>query len=178
VLLEPWAASSATDLVDVMLDVDTVTYLPGDLLTKIDIATMAYSLEARSPLLDHQFLELAASLPAAMKVKGGEKKVALRAALRAWLPDNVLDRPKQGFEAPVSEWLRTDLRPLVHEVVLGSRALERGWFDAGYVRRLVDRHLAGAEDNAKGIWTLLMLELWRQEFVDNRPARPAGMARA
>lgn len=178
VLLGPWRASSATNLVDLMLDVDTATYLPGDLLTKMDIATMAFSLEARSPLLDHQFLELAASLPAEMKVKGGEKKVGLRAALRAWLPGEVLDRPKQGFEVPVAEWFRAELRPLVYDVVLGRRALDRGYFDRGYVRRLVDRHTAGLEDNAKGIWTLLMFELWHEEFVDGPRSRPGRLSRA
>ncbi len=168
IILEPWRESEGSDLLDVMLDVDTATYLPGDLLTKMDIATMAFSLEARSPLLDHELLELAASLPADMKVKGGEKKVALRAALRAWLPDQILDRPKQGFELPVAEWLRTDLRDQVYDVVLGRRAANRGYFDERYVRSLVDGHVSGAHDNAKGIWTLLMFELWHQEFVDGR----------
>ncbi len=171
-LLGPWARSSATALVDVMLDVDTQTYLPGDLLVKMDIATMAFSLEARSPLLDHQFLELAASLPASMKVQGTQKKVGLRAALRPWLPDDVLDRPKRGFEAPVADWLRGELRRPVEEVLLDPATIGRGYFRAPYVRRLLDRHTAGLQDNSKGIWTLLMLELWHQEMVDRRPLSP------
>jgi asparagine synthase (glutamine-hydrolysing) len=175
VILEPWRRSSASDLVDVMLDVDIATYLPGDLLTKMDIATMAFSLEARSPLLDHEVLELAASLPPQLKVNGKEKKVALRSALRAWLPDEVLDRPKQGFEVPIAEWFRTDLREQVYDVVLGPRATGRGYFERRYVERLVDRHISGADDNAKGIWTLLMFELWHQEFVDSRPATAPAM---
>ena len=94
-----------------MLEVDVNTYLPGDLLTKIDIATMAYSLEARSPLLDHELMELAASLPADLKARGGQRRWILRGALRGWVPDEILDGRKQGFELPVSGWLRADLRP-------------------------------------------------------------------
>jgi asparagine synthase (glutamine-hydrolysing) len=176
VLLGPWRESSGRDLVDVMLDVDTKTYLPGDLLVKMDIATMAFSLEARSPLLDHDFLALAASLPAEMKVRGGEKKVGLRAALRAWLPDDILDRPKQGFEVPVSDWFRGELRPYVQDVLMDPVAAGRGYFRESYVRRLLDRHVQGLEDNSKGLWTLLMFELWHREFVDHRPSAhvPAG----
>lgn len=173
VIARPWRESSASSLVDVMLDVDIQTYLPGDLLTKMDIATMAFSLEARSPLLDHEFLEMAASLPADMKVRGGEKKVALRAALRPWLPDDILDRPKRGFEVPVADWLRTDLRGYAREVLFDGAARERGWFKEDYVRRIEARHASGADDNSKGLWTLLMLELWQREFVDRRPTVPA-----
>jgi asparagine synthase (glutamine-hydrolysing) len=176
VVTRPWRHSTAGSLIDVMLDVDIQTYLPGDLLTKMDIATMAFSLEARSPLLDHEFLEMAASLPPEMKVRGGEKKVALRAALRPWLPDDILDRPKRGFEVPVSEWLRGDLRTYVREVLLDGTARRRDWFQADYIRRLEQRHAAGADDNSKGLWTLLMLELWHREFVDHPPAAsPSGV---
>jgi asparagine synthase (glutamine-hydrolysing) len=183
VIGRPWRESSARSVVDVMLDVDIQTYLPGDLLTKMDIATMAFSLEARSPLLDHEFLEMAASLPAEMKVRGGEKKVALRDALRPWLPGEILDRPKRGFEVPVSEWLRGELRPFAREVLLDGTARERGWFQDGYVQQLERRHASGAEDNSKGLWTLLMLELWHRQFVDgpraganSSPPPPAGLA--
>ena len=169
VIGRPWRESSARSLIDVMLDVDIQTYLPGDLLAKMDTATMAFSLEARSPLLDHEFLEMAAALPEEMKVRRGEKKVALRAALRPWLPDDILDRPKRGFEVPVAEWLRTELRPFAREILLDGAARRRGWFRHGYVRQLEQRHASGAEDNSKSLWTLLMLELWHQEFVDRPP---------
>jgi len=169
VLLEPWRTTTASSLVDTMLDVDTATYLPGDLLTKIDIATMAFGLEARSPLLDHEFLELAASIPSEFKVSGGRQRIAFRDALRAWLPGELLDRPKQGFEVPVADWLRNDLRSETEALLLGPEARERGWFRAPYVRRLLDRHVEGLADNSKAIWTLLMLELWMQEVVERRP---------
>lgn len=170
VLLEPWRESTGAALVDIMLDVDTRTYLPGDLLVKMDIATMAFSLEARSPFLDHELLELAASLPATLKVRGAETKVGLRDALRPWLGDEVLDRPKRGFEAPVSEWLRSELQDEVRDILLEAPARARGYFREPYVRELLDRHATGAEDNSKGIWALLMFELWHRTFVDTRVA--------
>ena len=106
----PWQDASGDDVLDVMLEVDVNTYLPGDLITKIDIATMAYALEARSPLLDHELMEFAASIPAELKVRGREKKWIFREALRGWLPDEILDRPKQGFSVPIADWFRNDLR--------------------------------------------------------------------
>ena len=95
------ARPAARSLLDQLLEVDATVYLPGDLLTKIDIATMAYSLEARSPLLDHEFMELAASIPPEHKASGAQRKIALKGALRGWLPDAILDGRKQGFELPV-----------------------------------------------------------------------------
>ena len=110
VMASPWRASDADSVLDVMLDVDIETYLPDDLLVKMDIATMASSLEARSPLLDHELMEFAASLPANCKVRGRETKVALRGALRGWIPDEVLDAPKRGFRLPLGDWFRGELR--------------------------------------------------------------------
>jgi asparagine synthase (glutamine-hydrolysing) len=175
VIAEPWRASTADDLVDRMLDVDVSTYLPGDLLTKMDIASMAHSLEARSPLLDHEFMEYAASLPPELKLRGQERKVGLRAAFRGWVPDEILDGRKQGFELPVAEWFRTDLRGYARDVLLDRGTIDRGYFDRGYVEEILDRHASGAEDNSRGIWTLLMFELWHREFVDSA-ARPAAAA--
>ncbi len=174
VITEPWRRSSASDLVNVMLDVDTATYLPGDLLAKMDIATMAFGLEARSPLLDADFLALAATFPGDFKATARHTKVALRAALRPWLPGEILDRPKQGFEVPVAEWLRGDLRQYLTDVLFDPAATARGYFESGYVRTLVDRHLSGADDHAKALWTLLMFELWHQELVDRRPTPAAA----
>ncbi len=121
-------AASGGDVVDRMLEVDVNTYLVGDLIAKVDIATMAHGLEARSPLLDPELMQFAASLPARMKVRGREKKWILRRALRGTLPDDLLDRPKQGFSVPLSTWLRGDLRPWAAEILLdretiGSRVL-------------------------------------------------------
>jgi asparagine synthase (glutamine-hydrolysing) len=165
-----WRESSATSVLDRMLDVDVEHYLPDDLLTKVDIATMAFSLEGRSPLLDHELLEFAAELPPRLKIRGGRKKVALRRALRGWVPDEVLDAPKRGFEPPLAEWLRGELRGYACEILLDQTTRRRGQFRTEYVRELLDRHAQGIEDHAQGIWTLLMLELWQREFVDRSPA--------
>lgn len=163
---ELWEQASGRDVIDIMLEVDVNSYLPGDLITKIDIATMAYALEARSPLLDHELMEFAASIPADMKARGREKKWIFRQALRGWIPDDILDRPKQGFSVPIGEWLRADLRPLLHDVLLDRRTLERGYFRADRVRAMISRHEAGADSESKPLWAMFMLELWHREFVD------------
>lgn len=169
----PWRESGAGEIVDRMLDVDTQTYLPDDLLTKMDIATMASSLEARSPFLDHQLMEFAASLPADLKVRGRETKVILRSALRGWVPDEILDAPKRGFRLPLGDWFRGELRGYTRDVLLDARAAGRGYFDQSYVRELLDRHGNGVQDHSQGIWTLLMFELWHREFVDG-PQAPSS----
>jgi asparagine synthase (glutamine-hydrolysing) len=161
-----WAAASGASVVDRMLEVDAGSYLVDDLIAKVDIATMAHALEARSPFLDHQMMELAASIPAEYKVRGGEKKWILREALRPWLPGEILDRPKQGFSVPLSSWLRTDLQGWARDILLDPSSLGRGYFEPAEVNRLLDRHGAGADGDAKRIYSLLMLELWHREFVD------------
>jgi asparagine synthase (glutamine-hydrolysing) len=162
----PWAAASGTHPVDVLLEVDSSTYLPDDLIAKIDIATMAHALEARSPFLDHEMMEFAASIPADLKVHGSEKKWILREALRAWLPGDILDRPKQGFSVPMAAWLRGELAPVVRDVLLDPGTLARGYFREGAVQGALGRLDAGADGEAPRIWALLMLELWHREFVD------------
>jgi asparagine synthase (glutamine-hydrolysing) len=161
-----WAAASGDSLVDRMLEVDASTYLVDDLIAKVDIATMAHALEARSPLLDHELMELAASIPGHLKVRGGEKKWIFREALRPWLPSEILDRPKQGFSVPLSSWLRSDLQGWARDILLDPATLDRGQFEPAAVRGLLDRHAAGADGDAKRIYSLLMLELWQREFVD------------
>jgi asparagine synthase (glutamine-hydrolysing) len=166
VIAGPWRSSDARSLIDVMLDVDVQTYLPDDLLVKMDIATMASSLEARSPLLDHELMEFAASLPANCKVRGREKKVALRAALRGWIPDEIVDAPKRGFRLPLGDWFRCELHDYASDVLLDRQAVGRGYFREEYVRDLLQRHNAGVQDHSQGIWSLLMFELWHQTFID------------
>jgi asparagine synthase (glutamine-hydrolysing) len=136
----------------------------------MDIATMASSLEARSPLLDHELMEFAASLPAGFKARGRETKVALRGALRGWIPDEILDAPKRGFRLPLGDWFRGDLRHMASDILLDRRALDRGFFRPEYVSELLDRHVNGVQDHSQGIWTLLMFELWYQEFIDRMPS--------
>jgi asparagine synthase (glutamine-hydrolysing) len=171
-----WSATSGAAVVDKMLEVDVATYLAGDLIPKIDIATMAYGLEARSPFLDHELMELAAAIPAGLKVRGREKKWILRHALRAWLPDDILDRPKQGFSVPLSAWLRGELRGWSRDVLMDPATLARGLFEPRSMQGLLARHDRGADADAPRIWALLMLELWLREYIDApvRRALPAA----
>ena len=170
-----WDGADAVDLLDRLLAVDVEVYLPGQLLHKIDIATMAHSLEGRSPLLDHELMEYAASLPPELKLRGREKKVALRGALRGWVPDEILDAPKKGFRLPVADWFRGELRVYARDVLLDPAATARGYFREPYVRELLDRHASGVEDNSLGIWNLLNFELWHRELVD-RPQSATAVA--
>jgi asparagine synthase (glutamine-hydrolysing) len=158
-----WANADADGLVDHMLATDSELYLPGDLLAKVDIASMHYSLEARCPLLDHELMELAASAPPELKVRGREKKVGFRAALRGWVPDEILDRPKRGFELPVADWLRGELGSFARDVLLDPQTRQRGLLNPAYAGDLVTRHIEGREDHSRQIWTLLVLELWQRE---------------
>jgi asparagine synthase (glutamine-hydrolysing) len=161
-----WENADADGLVDHMLATDSELYLPGDLLAKVDIASMHYSLEARCPLLDHELMELAASAPPELKVRGTEKKIGFRAALRGWVPDEILDRPKRGFELPIADWLRGDLGSFARDVLLDPQTRQRGLLNPDYAGDLVERHLEGREDHSRQIWTLLVLELWQRESKD------------
>jgi asparagine synthase (glutamine-hydrolysing) len=172
-----WAASPAGDLLDVMLDVDVQTYLPDDLLVKIDIATMAYSVEARSPLLDHRVMELAASLPASYKLgPGGVTKRVLKEAFRDDLPDDILDRPKKGFGVPLRHWFRDELRDMPREMLLDPGARTRAWLEPSEVERLIEEHRDERADHSLRLWTLLMLETWHREVVD--AAAPVAVSSA
>jgi asparagine synthase (glutamine-hydrolysing) len=148
-------------------------YLPQDCLVKMDIASMANSLEARSPFLDHRLVEFCASLPSAYKLRGRTSKWLLRRLMKDRLPPAILSRPKMGFGVPVGEWLRGDLRPLLDDTILSQRAQHRGYFRPEAVRAIVDEHLARRADRTPHIWSLLMLELWFRTFID----APIGSAR-
>ena len=166
------------DRLDAMLDTDVHHYLPDDLLVKMDVATMAHSLEARSPFLDHELMEFAARLPSPLRLGPAGSKVLLRQALRGVLPDEILDRPKMGFGVPLAEWLRTSLRELLVDTVTSARALGRGLFSPDAVRALVAGHLAGEDAGRSVLWDLLMLELWHRRFIDASPAVPGRRVEA
>ena len=154
------------DIVDRALGADTYNYLPNDLLVKVDIASMAVSLEARSPFLDHRVMEFAASLPATFKLKGLTTKYLLKRALGGLVPEENLTRSKMGFGVPISHWLRNELKGFLEENILSDKANGRGYFKPEAVRHLVDQHARGRRDYSHQLWTLLMLELWHKEFVD------------
>jgi asparagine synthase (glutamine-hydrolysing) len=156
------------DLVDAPLGADVSTYLPDDLLVKVDIASMAHSLEARSPMVDHVFMEFAARLPSSLKLRGRTGKYIFRTALRGRLPDAIVDRPKMGFGVPIERWFRVELRELAYDTLLGRAATQRGLFHPGAVRRLLDEHVAGRRAGHSLLWALLMLELWFERFIDER----------
>ncbi|MEV7006435.1 asparagine synthase (glutamine-hydrolyzing) [Streptosporangium sp. NPDC051022] len=161
-LLETVFESSTADThLGRIMDVDTVTYLPGDLLVKVDISTMANSLEARSPFLDHHLMEWAAGLPTALNLRRGQTKLLLKRAVAPWLPAELLRYPKQGFGVPLASWLRGELRELAHDVLTDDTARNRGVFRPAAVRGLLRRHIEGADHSGR-LWTLLQFELWHR----------------
>ena len=137
---------------------DLKFWLPGDILTKVDRTSMAVSLEAREPLLDHRLVELAASLPQSSRVRGGEGKVALKRSMEGVLPNDILYRRKQGFVLPIAQWFRSDLAGAAREAARSERLLDTGWFDATGLSRLAEDHIAGRRDHARELWQLLMLD--------------------
>jgi asparagine synthase (glutamine-hydrolysing) len=167
-----YEASDGEDEVSRLLDVDVQTYLSGDLLVKMDIASMAHSLEVRSPLLDHELMEMSAALPGHLKLNGGMTKKIFKDALRIWLPGHILDRGKAGFAVPISKWFRSELRELPREVLLDPDSLRRGFFREERLRALIDAHQSGNWDNSHKLWALIQLELWLSTFIDGTVSAP------
>jgi asparagine synthase (glutamine-hydrolysing) len=150
---------------DRMIRSDLAAYLPGDLLVKVDIATMANSLELRSPMLDVNVVEWGLSLPRKYKIKGFETKHILKDVARSLVPANLIDRPKMGFGIPRAEWLRTGMKEMVIDTLTDTTATQRGWFKVSEVKRVIDVHMAG-EDKDSLLWPMLMLELWARTWLD------------
>lgn len=145
---------------------DVLTYLPGDILNKVDIASMTYGLECRSPFLDHHVAEFAASLPIQAKLRGRQGKRILLETFGDLLPESIQSRPKMGFGVPLDHWFRHELKPMLQETLLDGSALNRGYFRPEAVERLVKEHLDGQWDHSYRLWSLLCLELWQRMFVD------------
>jgi asparagine synthase (glutamine-hydrolysing) len=160
------AASSARNAAEAAADADIQLYLPEDLLVKMDIASMAHSLEVRSPLLDQDVVEFAARLPRRLKLRGLTSKFLLRRAMAPVLPKAVLRRTKMGFGVPIDRWLRREWRDLAYDTLLSTRATGRGYFVPSEVRRYLDEHTRGRAQHQYRIWNLLMIELWHRTFVD------------
>jgi asparagine synthase (glutamine-hydrolysing) len=169
VIGDVWKASTARDRVDRMLDADVNTYLPADLLVKMDIATMAYSVEGRSPFLDHRLMEFAAALPPELKMRGTRGKVILKSALAGVLPADILERPKMGFGVPLAQWFRAELRHLPSELLLGRDSRVHRYIRPAAIERMIVEHHEGSADHSLRLWVLLQLEHWHREVVESRP---------
>ena len=163
------ARTDATDPLSRMLYVDTKLWLPDDLLARGDKTSMAVSLEARVPFLDHKLVEFAASLPPHLKLKHLTRKYLLKRVSRAWLPSRIIDRKKRGFPMPISVWFRKEARPFVRDTLSLAAIRRRGLFDPDYVEKLLDEHEAGSADHGSLLWGLLSVELWHRLFIDSQP---------
>lgn len=169
-LLRVHRETRASEPLDRILALDVETYLPDCLLVKVDIASMAKGLEARSPLLDHRLMEFAARLPPHWKLNGQDKKHLFKKVLRTFLPADIVDRPKKGFSVPMDAWLRGELRELMRDLLLGPRLRARGYFQMDTVERMVADHSSGRRSWRQQLWALMMLEMWHRKFIDSRPS--------
>jgi len=155
-----------------MMRFDAETYLPDDVLTKVDRMSMAHSIESRVPLLDNEVVALAAKLPAALKIKDGRRKHVLKEVAARLLPPEILDRRKQGFGVPLNVWFRGSLRELFGDTLLSPRFLQRGYFQPAFITRLVHEHLSGKRDHNLRLWQLVVFERWHQQYADT----PVGIS--
>ena len=173
-LLRYFANAPARDPVSELLYVDTKTYMPADILTKVDRMSMLNSLEVRVPILDHQFVEWVTGLPPQWKLRGSTQKYILRKlAERVGVPREALNRPKQGFALPLVHWMRNELKDVLM-ILLEPRTLQRGYFEADGIRKLMNDHLYGGRVLTGRIWRLLMFELWHRNFLE-KFTKPAGL---
>jgi asparagine synthase (glutamine-hydrolysing) len=163
IFISDFAKGSATSF-DRMIRSDLHAYLPGDLLVKVDIATMANSLELRSPMLDVNIVEWGISLPRKYKIKGLETKHILKDVARSLVPANLIDRPKMGFGIPRAEWLRTEMKEILIDTLTDQTAIQRGWFNQAEVKKTIDLHMSGT-DKDQILWPMLMLELWARNWL-------------
>jgi asparagine synthase (glutamine-hydrolysing) len=167
VFLDQWfARSNGNGILDTILLTDQMTYLPNDLLVKVDIASMANSLEARSPFLDHKVIEFAASLPENLKAKGFETKFLLKRVASGLVPREVIYRRKMGFGVPIGNWFRGEMKDFLCQILLSEKSLNRGIIRSEIIKKYACEHIAGERDHAFQLWTILMLELWFQQFID------------
>jgi asparagine synthase (glutamine-hydrolysing) len=157
--------TDAQSLLDRLLYADIKTYL-HELLMKQDQMSMAASIESRVPFLDHKLVEFTSSLPERLKLRGWTTKYVLRQSMKNVLPAPILDRPKMGFPVPIGKWFRGAYSPVLDEFVLGSRALERGIFNADFTRALVEQHQRGEANHSERLWSLVNLEMWFRRFID------------
>jgi len=156
--------SPTRDPLSLVQYLDFKTYLPGDILVKVDRASMAHSLEVRAPILDYSYIDWISGLPAHLKLHGAEGKYIFKKSLEPMLPRDILYRPKMGFAVPLAAWLRGPLRERVRERLLGARADQGGIFDPARIRQVVEQHESGARDHSAVLWALLMLDAARSRL--------------
>lgn len=169
-----YETSDAESFVEATAHTDVQLYLPDDLLVKMDVASMAHSLEVRSPLLDHHVVEFAASLPPSLKLRGWTQKYLLKQTMKNVLPESVVRRKKMGFGVPIDHWFRHEIREMAYDVLLDDRARNRGYFRPEVVRRYLDEHVQERAHHHFRLWNLLMLELWHRIFIDQPcPVEPS-----
>ncbi|MBS1850701.1 MAG: asparagine synthase (glutamine-hydrolyzing) [Acidobacteria bacterium] len=157
-----------------LLYLDVKTYLAGDILTKVDRMSMATSLEARVPMLDHVFVEWVAALPAEWKFRHGTRKYLLKKlAERVGVPRALLHRPKQGFQLPLEAWMKGEMKQKLYGLLLEPRTLQRGYFRPQAVQSMVEEHLRGRRDRSSVLWQMLVLELWQRNFLERQPGVPS-----
>lgn len=161
--------SDAKDIVEKIMNADVMSYLPEDLLVKVDRATMANSLEGRSPFLDHKVMEFAASLPLKYKLNGSQTKYILKRAFAKDIPLSFLNRKKKGFGVPVGRWFSGELSDFVREMLLSTRTLKKDIFSRDYLTKLISEHDKGKRDHTHRIWALLSFEMWHRTFIDREP---------
>ena len=150
---------------------DMKTYLVGDILTKVDRASMAHALEVRVPLLDHKLVEWMSGLPPELKLHGREGKYIFKKALQPYLPDDILYRPKMGFAVPLASWFRGPLRQRLRDAVLGNVLAESGLFNQDFLREMVDQHQSGRRDYSAPLWSLLMFESFMRNMQATQPSQ-------
>lgn len=168
-IFEAYRKFPSRDFITRTTATDVQTYLPCDILTKVDIASMAASLECRCPFLDHKVVELAARMPIEVKQTLRQSKKVLVETFRDKIPASIQNRPKMGFGVPIDHWFRNELKPLLFEVLLSDRCLNRGLLNPSSVRMLVDEHTSGRMNHAYRLWNLLCLELWQRLNLDGTP---------
>src|SRR5687767_8530620 len=155
-----------------MMRLDFETYLPEDVLTKVDRMSMAHSIESRVPLLDNEVIDFAATLPAHLKIREGRRKHVMKEALKGLVPESILNRKKQGFGVPLGVWFRGGLTDVFADVLGSATTKQRGYFQPAFIERLVQEHLSGRRDHTLRLWQLLVFELWHRHYVD-APGTPS-----
>jgi asparagine synthase (glutamine-hydrolysing) len=162
-----WKCVQGLDPMDRLFYLDLAVYLPYDLQFKMDIASMASSLEVRAPFLDYRLVELAARIPPSLKIKNGETKVLLRKLSRKYVPAEIAERGKMGFSVPIGKWLRGELREMLTDLLLDQSSRQRGFFRQDIIGNMIESHLYGTRDFSRHLWLIMIFELWHRSHIDD-----------